>query len=137
WDALMRVTRIHLEQKRYAAALATCDALVDLAEKLRSGSEMVVSENLRALARRGLVGSSADAELARTFAALESADARGFMAYALATAAEIDLDAGRADSARVHAERALVEATAARRSSERVWSQLILARVLLEAGDRA
>jgi tetratricopeptide (TPR) repeat protein len=136
WDSLMRVVRIHLESGRFEAALSRTSDLLELAAKLGEGSEIPVSENLRALARLGLRENGAQMEVDRTLRDLEVVDARAFHAYALALAAEIDLQAGRVDSAITRAERALGEATYIERWSELVWANIILARAALQTGDR-
>src|SRR5690242_18263567 len=135
WDASSKLVRIELEHARYEAALARCPALIELAAKMGEGGEAPFSEAMRALARFGLGAVGSTAEVERALQALEAIDAKVLFAYALALAAEIDLDAGRVDAAEARAAHALEQATAIGRRSEITWAEVLLARVAIARGD--
>lgn len=137
WDALIKLVMIELENRRYGRAIERAKDALQLAAKMGEGSEMPFSEALAALARLGAGQPGALELVEEKLARLERIDARAFYAYALATAADLELAQGRSQPALRRAEQALAEAMTVGRRSEIVWARVLLARGAMERGDIA
>jgi DNA-binding SARP family transcriptional activator len=111
YDCLAYLTVIELERGRPAAALARCDALVELADKLTAsqgeGSERPLARALAAIARLASDQPEAAARVDDALGALRAIDARAWLAYVLALLGERDAARGDGSAARRRAEEAL------------------------------
>jgi tetratricopeptide (TPR) repeat protein len=137
YESLSRLVMALLERGRPETALARCEELETLAEKLGEGSELPFALALRALARLAFGDATAPPEVDRAIARLRAIDTKGQLAYALNFAAQIALEHGDIASATRCAEEALRAAEAVQRRAEIARSRLILARLAAHEGDVA
>lgn len=110
-----------------------CEDLVRLGARLREGAEAPYAAVLAALVGHALTPSSDRLDAA--LADLRASDAKHRLAYALAHAAEIDLERGALGSARVYATEALAHAEVVARPSEQARAHAALAQIAAAAGD--
>lgn len=144
---LVRLARLELERERPVAALARCEALRPLAEKMGEGSERAVCAALTALAELSLARDGAASRLESALAALRDVDTKWDLAFIQNLAAEIELGeraGGRvadADGARASADRRAEEALRAAEvvglRNERAIARSLLSRVASGRGDHA
>src|SRR5262249_11769952 len=135
FESLSRLVMILLERGSAEKALARCDELEDLAQKLGEGSEVPFAATLRALSRLGLESEGAALEVDRALEKLRQIDTKGHLAYASNVLAEVELASGNVDQAKRRAEEALAAANAIGRRTEVARARSILSRVALHAGD--
>jgi len=132
---LLELAEIALERRRPADLLRWCAEVERVTSKMSEGSERPFGAALRALA--SVLERRPDwPEIERTLAELRAVDAKSVLAYALNTAAELELEAGDVEAARRRAVEALAAATAVDRRTEQVLAHMLLARTDLAAGDR-
>lgn len=136
-ECLMLLARFELEEGRPARALAWCRELAPLAAKMTEGSEGAITEALEALALAASGDASADGQLERAIAQLREIDARGMLAYVLASAADLDRAAGRTERAQARAVEALAAAEVVQRRTLVAQARALLAELALSRGDRA
>jgi DNA-binding SARP family transcriptional activator/predicted ATPase len=133
---LQQLVCIALELRTPGDALSWCTRLADVASKLGEGSEAPFAAVLSSLVRL-VGGEKVWKELEAALADLRRVDAKTLLAYALNTAAELDLEAGRAELARARATEALGLAEAVERLTERTIAHMILGSIDFASGDRA
>jgi DNA-binding SARP family transcriptional activator len=126
WIAVVRLVTLALECPDPEAALRHAERLAAIAAKMTGGSEGPVTEVLTTLARM-ISGETVDIE--RSFDLLRQIDSKGDLAYALTYLAESDLQRGDSDSARRHADEALVAAELVDRASEAAVARSLLAEI--------
>ena len=117
---------IDFERGRFEDARERCNALVEIGDKLREGSEGPFAHALA-----GLCDYAIDDDDASMDAALEDlrvVDAKHRLAYTLTRAAMLDLERGRLDSAVTRATEALEYATLLQRATETILAHIVLAR---------
>jgi DNA-binding SARP family transcriptional activator len=130
-ECLIRLAMIAIERRRADEARAACARLASVAAKLGEGSERTVANALFALA-------TADtANIDNAIRELRVLDAKGFLAYTLSFAAELDLAGGHDERAIVRATEAVAAADAVGRSSQAAIAHAILARVCAARGELA
>jgi hypothetical protein len=137
WECSSHLVMLALDQRDFSGALAQCEALLPLAEKLGEGSEAPVAAALAALARTMLRQPGAKAEVEACLAVLRSIDTKRHVAYLQNTIAELELEQGETRSAASRLEEALVAAEAVNRRSEAAMARALLARIALHSDDRA
>ena len=117
---------IDFERGRFENARERCNALVEIGDKLREGSEGPFAHALA-----GLCDYAIDDAATSMDAALEDlrvVDAKHRLAYTLTRAALLDLERGRLDSALARATEALEYATLLQRATEMILAHIVLAR---------
>jgi hypothetical protein len=138
--ALEHRVGLELRRGRFGDAEVLCTALAELAGRLRQdGSEAPCARALVALCRLAALCSDAEAEteLENALTALTAADAKHRLAFALVTAAELDLRARRFASARVRAEEGLRLLSLLDLPSEVAAARATLVRVAAASEDGA
>jgi DNA-binding SARP family transcriptional activator len=133
--ALLELGQIALETGDLAAAERHAGEAAEVARKLGEGMEGPFAEALSALAAYAADRPGARAALDEKLDALRSADSKGVLAYVLATAADLDLAAGRITEARALATEAVAAGTAVERVSEVAAARAVLLRATLAAED--
>jgi DNA-binding SARP family transcriptional activator len=136
-DCLARLAIIALEEGRPQEALARCLEVRPVAAKMEEASEGPFAAGLEGVARLALGELDGAAAVDRAVELLRKLDSRWMAACVLVLAAEVDAAAGRRDAARERAAAALEAAQAVGRRSEAALASTLLARLDLEAGDRA
>lgn len=134
FTALEWLVELELCCARHSRAEAHAATLIELAQRLREGSELPFARAVHALARE-LAGRGDEHTLSSALAALMDADAKQRSAYVLARWAEHALTHGALDSARERAERALALALAVERTTEEVVARSVLCRVAAASGQ--
>ena len=132
--ALEHLIVLELERDRPEAARTFSRELVELAEKLREGSEAPFARCLAALAAEAS-GKDAARELDEGLESLRMADAKHRLAYALLRATHGDFKRGDIEKARVRGEEALELASILERPSETTMAHVGLLRCALANGD--
>jgi DNA-binding SARP family transcriptional activator len=135
-ECLIRLVQVALDRGQPASALAWCRELAPVAAKMNEGSEGAVADALEALARVASAVPGASDHLDRAIARLREVDAKGMLAYVLATSADLDRAAGRLAQAHERASAALAAAEAVQRRSLVASAHASLAEVALANGDR-
>jgi hypothetical protein len=135
-ECLMQLVQRELERGNPTEALAWCRELGPVAAKMNEGSEGAVADALEALGCVACCLPAADEHLEKAVERLRQVDAKGMLAYVLATAAEIDREAGRAERARARARAALEAAELVGRRSLVARARALLAQLALDAADR-
>jgi DNA-binding SARP family transcriptional activator/tetratricopeptide (TPR) repeat protein len=125
--ALEHLAMVELQRGQHAAARAISGELVDIAARLREGSETPFAHAMSVLCRY-VDGDDTGAELDVACAELRAADAKQRLAYVLMRAAECDLRHGQAADARRRADEALQLARRLERPSDVVLARVLLAR---------
>lgn len=133
-DCLTHLAMLELEGKQPREALARCDELLPVAEKMGEGSEAPFAAALDALARYMLRQSDADTRLEAALAELRAMDSNLLLAYTLTFAADIDLASGDPVAARRRAEEAAQVAERVRGRNMSVLAHALLARIARVAG---
>ncbi len=126
---------IDFERGRFEDAKKRCAELVDIADKLREGSEGPFSRALVALCDYAL-----DNKIEPFDAALDelrSVDAKARLAYTLTRVALIDIERGRTSNAIEHATEALRYAELLERATEITLAHLALAQAFRASDDEA
>jgi DNA-binding SARP family transcriptional activator len=139
WDqcmALLDLTTIELERRRFAEARGWAARAAQMAEKIGEGSEGPFAAALDALARHGQGLPAADAVEA-ALQRLVDIDARALLSYACNTLAELELEAGRPAASAAAARRALAAARELDRKSEIALALALLIQVEGDAALRA
>jgi len=131
--ALEHLVIVELQRRRFAKAQALCAELVQIAGRLREGSEAPFARAVSALCR--YVSTPDAAELDAALTELRAVDAKQRLAYVLRRAAAIDLQRGDANSARRRANEALRHARCLKRPSDEVLARVVLARAAAFLGD--
>ena len=132
--ALEHLIVLELERDRPEAARTFSRELVELAEKLREGSEAPFARCLAALAAEAS-GKDAARELDEGLESLRMADAKHRLAYALLRATQGDFKRGDIEKARIRGEEALELANILERPSETTMAHVALLRCALANGD--
>ena len=132
--ALEHLIVLELERDRPDAARTSSRQLVELAEKLRQGSEAPFARCLAALAAEAS-GEDASKELNEGLESLRMADAKHRLAYALLRATHGDFRRGDIERARARSEEALKLAHMLERPSETAMAHVALLRCALASGD--
>jgi predicted ATPase len=132
--ALEHLIVLELERDRPEAARTLSRELVELAEKLREGSEAPFARCLAALAVEAS-GEDAARELDEGLECLRMADAKHRLAYALLRATHGDFRRGDIGKARARGEEALGLANMLERPSETAMAHVALLRCALASGD--
>jgi DNA-binding SARP family transcriptional activator len=135
FECLMRIVQLELERGNAAAALAWSRELAPVAAKMSEGSEGAVADALDSLARVASGAAGAEEALEKSLARLYDVDAKGMLAYVLASAAEIDRDAGHLARAEQRATQALAAAEVVQRRSLVALSRALLAELAAGRGD--
>jgi len=118
---------IEYQRGRYEEARAYCQALEQIGDKLRVGSEGPFARAMTALCEYAL-NDSVDA-LEPAVEELRVADAKHRLAYTLTRAAQLDCERGRLQDAERRALEALEYATLLQRTTEMALARAILARI--------
>jgi DNA-binding SARP family transcriptional activator/predicted ATPase len=126
---------IAFERGDYAGACQRCQALLEIGEKLRDGSEAPFARALDGLCRYALQDD--DAGLEAALEDLRIADAKHRLAYTLTRAALLDVGRGRPHQALTRARQALDHATTLERATEMMLAHVVLAQASEAAGDVA
>jgi DNA-binding SARP family transcriptional activator/tetratricopeptide (TPR) repeat protein len=135
FQALEHLVMLELQRERCADACALSEELVTIGDKLREGSEAPFARALSALSHYAMGEEEALANLEQALEALEHADAKHRLAYALTRAADIDLRRGNAELARTRAAEALDVAGLLGRPSEIALAHVALARAASALSD--
>ena len=135
FECLMYLTMIDLEDERPDDALARCEHLLELAGKMRAGSEVAAAEALKALASLLLGRDGAEAAVLAAARALRTVDAKGMLSYVLSGLARAELGRGLFAEAYAHAEEALRAATTVKRRSDEALARVLLVRAATGQGD--
>jgi len=125
---------VEMQRRRLDEARRLADELVDVAARLRDGSEAPHARVLAALVRH-VAGAAAAPDLDGALEALRAADAKQRLAWALTRAAEADLARGDATAARARGEEALRLAELLERPSDIVLARVVLVRAARLASD--
>ena len=120
---------IEVERDDYAAAMARCRPLLELAARLREGSEHPFALALEALCGYGINGR--DTGLDERLQEVRAADAKQRLTFLLNRAAALDLRCGQLDTALQRSTEALALAELMERPTES-----LLARVVIEVINR-
>jgi DNA-binding SARP family transcriptional activator/predicted ATPase len=126
---------LEMQRRRFDVAESLCTELVDLAGKLREGSEIPFAHSLHYICRLARGDAQASGDLEKCLEALRVADAKHRLAFTLLAAFEIDFDHQELTQARARAEEALRMAEILDRPSEIVLAHVALARVATVNGD--
>jgi DNA-binding SARP family transcriptional activator len=126
---------IDFERGRPDAARAYCNALVELGEKLREGSERPFAHALDGLCHYALADDAAPLDAA--LVELRAADAKHRLAYTLTRAALLDIERRRPAAAIERATEALAHAEALDRATEIMLAHAVLARARKARNDKA
>jgi predicted ATPase/DNA-binding SARP family transcriptional activator len=134
FQAVEHLVYVALARADLERAELLCLDLVRLGRRLREGAEAPYAEVLAALTAhaRAPVVDRLDAALVR----LRAADAKHRLAYALARAAEIELDRGALDRALAYATEALEHAEVVARPSEQARAHAALAEIARARSDQ-
>jgi DNA-binding SARP family transcriptional activator len=124
---------IDLERGQLDSALARCEALVEIGDKLREGSEAPFARALRGLCHYAIDGE--DAALETALDELRVVDAKHRLAYALTRAALRDVERGRNERAIERAREALDCAEALERPTDILLAHVALAEAHEAAGE--
>jgi DNA-binding SARP family transcriptional activator len=124
WCAGVRLVTLALETRDFDAAQRHCDRLLEIARKMSGGSEGVRTDVFAEIVRFAREGEERD--LRAKLDELRMVDSKSDLAWALTFIAELELERGRADSARRDAEEALIAAEAVGRGSEAALARVIL-----------
>jgi hypothetical protein len=126
---------IEFQRGNYEQARRYGEALAQIGDKLRVGSEGPFAHALAALSHYALHGT--DEKLDAALEELRVADAKHRLAYTLTRAAQLDCEGGRIDKAEQRAREALEYATLLDRATEMMLARTILACTARERGDHA
>ena len=121
------LTMVEIDREDYAAARARCQPLVEIAARLREGSEHPFALGLQALCVYGLNG--ADDTLVQGLRAVREADAKARLTYLLNRAAALDVRHQRLDRAQAFSAEALHLAQLMERPTESLLAYLNLAAI--------
>jgi tetratricopeptide (TPR) repeat protein len=124
---------LDIQRGRFAQALAGCDELMALGDKLRGGSEEPFSRAMAGLCAHA-IGDSADA-MDQALLDLRNADAKHRLAYVLTHAALLDWQHGRAEAAQARAREALSYAQLLERPTESLLASTVLSLHARQSGD--
>ncbi len=116
---------LEIERNDFQAAATRCQALLEIGEKLRQGSEDPFARGLESLCSQALTGQDCDIDSA--FEELREVDAKQRLAYLLNRSADLDLRNGNIERAIRRAEEALQNAKILDRGSEILIARTILA----------
>ena len=136
FECLMYLTMIDLEDARPEDALVHGTRLLELAGKMREGSEVAAAAALRALAWLMLGREGADGQVLAAASALRTVDAKGMLSYVLSELARAELARGLFADAYAHAEEALRAATTVKRRSDEALARVLLVRAAAGRGDQ-
>jgi len=128
---------LEIQRRSYDVAEELCAELVDLAGKLRDGSEVPFAHSLNCICRVARGDAQASVDLEKWLEALRAVDAKFRLAFALLAAFELDFDRSEFLQARGRAEEALRMAGTLGRPSEIVLARVALARTAAACGDEA
>ena len=134
---LTRLVMSALHAGRPQAAIEHCEQLRAVAVRMGEASEGPLSAALAAVARRDMREPEAAGALHAALERLRELDAQAYLAETHCFAAEAELRAGDAASARKHASAALTAASVGGRPSSLIWAHALLARVAIASGDPA
>jgi DNA-binding SARP family transcriptional activator len=134
--ALEHLVMVAFQRQQLDEAQALSDELVQLAGRLREGSEAPFAHAVAALCRYARTAGAA-AELDAALAALRLTDAKQRLAYVQTRAAEADLQRGDAATARQRADEALQLARRLERPSDVVLARVVLAHAAALEHDEA
>lgn len=126
FEALAHRVMLEIQTGGYAEARRSSETLLELAAKLREGSEGPFARALAALSTFALEGEPAVASVDAALEELRMVDAKHRLAFTLTRSALIDLERGKADRAATRAEEALSVAEILSRASETALSLAIL-----------
>jgi len=126
---------IDIERGDFDSARHGCKALINIGEKLRSGSEGPFGRALEAFCDYAIDGDAA--RLDSALDELRGVDAKHRLAYVLTRTAMIDLERGGFDCARVRANEALENASILERATDMLLAHVVLAKAhkALDAAD--
>ena len=124
---------IEFQRGNYDRAKSYSEALIEIGDKLRIGSEKPFAHALAALCTYAIEGS--DAELVAALDDLRAADAKHRLAYTLTRAAQLDCERNRIELAMERATEALEYATLLQRATEMMLARAVLACTSKELGD--
>jgi hypothetical protein len=125
--AMEHLAVLEIDRRRFAAAESVATDMARVAGRLGAGSEAPFATALVALCRVARGDREADTDLESAIVALRHADAKQRLSFILRTAASIDLERGRRETARVRAAEALELATAIDCRSEMADAEAVLA----------
>jgi len=128
---------LEIQRRHYEVAEGLCGELMDLAKRLREGSEVPFASSLHCICRVARGDTLAAADLEQWLEALRVADAKHRLAFTLLAAFELDFDRNDLARAQVRAEEALRMAELLDRSSEIVMAHVALARIAAARDDGA
>jgi predicted ATPase/DNA-binding SARP family transcriptional activator len=135
FQALEHLVVLELERGRPEAAVVLCRELIEIAAKLREGSEAPFARCLAALASADS-GQEVVEQLENALESLRMADAKHRLAYALLRATHGDFRRREIEKARARGEEALRLAEILERPSEMVLAHATLLRCALLRSDR-
>ena len=118
------LTMIEIEKGDYQAAAIRCKTLLSLGEKLRQGSEGPFAHAIEALCEYAL--NENDNGIESALQELRDVDAKQRLAYLLNRSSQLDLQAGRIETAVERANEALQNAEILDRASEIIMARMVL-----------
>jgi hypothetical protein len=128
---------LEVQRRYYDVAEIQCHEMIELAEKLREGSEVPFARALHAVCRCARGAPHTDVELEGWIDALRVADAKHRLAFTLLSAIELDIERAEWERAKARAEEALQMAELLERPSEIVFAHAALARIARAQQDEA
>ncbi|MBE9558138.1 MAG: AAA family ATPase [Proteobacteria bacterium] len=137
FNALEELTVLALERQHLEDARRYSTELLDIAGKLRGGSEAPFASALVALTTCALGEEDGQGSLEAAITELRFVDARHRLAWSLTRASMCELRRGLGDAARAHAEEALSINEQLGRASDIAITRVALARAAGIAGDKA
>ncbi|MDP6708959.1 MAG: hypothetical protein QF893_21660, partial [Alphaproteobacteria bacterium] len=135
FQALEHLIMIEIERDDFATAETLCTELLEIANRLREGSEAPFARALAALSSYGSGREEAAPALEEALAQLRLADAKHRLAYALNRIAEVELAQGKVEAALARSGEARRIADALVSPSETVLATLGLARAARAIDD--
>jgi hypothetical protein len=137
FNALEKLTELALERQRLEDARRYSTELLDIAGKLRGGSEAPFARALVALTACATGETDGQANLEAAIDELRMVDAKHRLAWSLTRASVCELGRGLIDTARAHAEEALSIDEYLEHASDITITRVALARAADRGGDTA
>ena len=128
---------LEIQRRHYDVAELQCRGLIELAEKLREGSELPFARALHSICRCARGAPQSEPELEACIEVVRLADAKHRLAFTLRSAVELDIERAEWTRAQARAEEALEIAELLDRPSEIVLGHTALARIAAAQKDDA
>lgn len=137
FNALEKLAELALERRRFEEAGRYSAELLDIAGKLRGGSEAPFARALVALTACATGEADGQANLEAAIDELRMVDAKHRLAWSLTRASICELSRGLIDTARAHAKEALAIDVYLEHASDIAITRVALARAADRGGDTA